>query len=177
MSKLFFLVLIIFAFVSGGYSQTTTYYKVKTVDLNSVADKLPVFTWEEDGVKLSSEQYAGKVVMVNLWATWCGPCRKEVPDLTELYSELNDQGFELIGIHVWFDPRAMTIDEFLTKYKVSYKILDGNDDVVKVFQKCMKQDINGIPTTLIFNKEGYLKEVIVGSNNKEYFKNLVNKYL
>jgi peroxiredoxin len=90
----------------------------------------------------------GKVVLVNFWATWCPPCRKEMPDLDALYDRFKSRGLVILAIS---DEEAATVRSFLTEHKVSYPILlDPGRTVTNLFR------VEGIPKTFIYNPEGNL---------------------
>ena len=80
----------------------------------------PVAMRSIDGQSLSSETLRGKVVIVNFWATWCPPCRKEMPDLDALYQKYKDQGFVVLSIS---DEEAAKVSPFITERKISYPVL------------------------------------------------------
>lgn len=63
---------------------SASYFKVSSVENASGKNVAPNFTWEENGKKMSMNDLKGNVVLVNLWATWCGPCKKEIPDLMKI---------------------------------------------------------------------------------------------
>jgi len=90
----------------------------------------------------------GKVVVVNFWATWCPPCRKEMPDLETLYRQFKDQGLLILAIS---DEDAGKVRPFIAQQKVTYPILlDPGRKVNELFQ------IEGIPKTFVYNRDGQL---------------------
>jgi peroxiredoxin len=94
-----------------------------------------------------SEQ-RGKVVLVNFWATWCPPCRKEMPDLEALYNRFKDRGFVILAIS---DEEAAKVEPFITERKINYPVmLDPGRKVNELFQ------VEGIPKSFVYNREGKL---------------------
>ena len=90
----------------------------------------------------------GKVVLVNFWATWCPPCRKEMPDLEALYNRFKDQGLVILAIS---DEEADKVQPFITERKITYPVmLDPGRKVNELFQ------VEGIPKSFVYNREGKL---------------------
>ncbi len=151
-------------------------FKLESVEKSSGSKIAPNFTWEENGEKKSLNDYKGKVIFLNFWATWCGPCVKEMPDLSKISEELKNKDFKMIGLNV-FERASGKAETFLTASPVSYTIIEGNEELVNAYSEADGAPINGIPTTFILNKNGEIKETIVGSRDKESFITLINKYL
>ena len=90
----------------------------------------------------------GKVVLVNFWATWCPPCRKEMPDLDALYKKFRDKGLVILAIS---DEDAAKVDPFIAEHKYAYPILlDPGDKVTK------QMAVEGIPKSFVYDREGKL---------------------
>ena len=124
---------------------------------------------EGNTVKLSDLK--GKVVFVNFWATWCPPCRREIPHFIELRDELGDQGFEILGIAI--DPREFnSVAPFVKKTGMNYPVMLDKKDVTKLYG-----GIVSIPTTFVVNREGKIVEKIVGSRSKAEFKQIITAHL
>lgn len=88
----------------------------------------------------------GKVVLVNFWATWCPPCRKEMPDLDSLYNKYKDQGFVVLAIS---DEETAKVSPFIAEHKISYPVLlDPGDKVSNNFV------VQGIPKTFVYDRSG-----------------------
>lgn len=151
------------------------YSTITSVD-NAVENILPNFSWEENGKTVNINEYKGKVLLINLWATWCGPCKKEIPDLMSIADDLKDKEFKMFGISV-LERDEKNLDNYLKTNPISYQILYGKQDFITAIEKATKQKIEAIPTTLIVDKKFKIVEVIVGSRSKENFMKLINKYL
>lgn len=151
-------------------------YKVSAVEDAKGDKNIPNLTWDENGKKANLSDLKGKVLFLNFWATWCGPCKKEMPELSEINTELKDKDFKMYGINV-FQKGNTTVEDILKTIPVSYPILDGNDNVVKAFEKASGAPMDGVPTTFIVDKSGKIVETLVGSRDKATFMSLIKKYL
>ncbi len=151
------------------------YYSITSVESTS-ENVLPNFSWDENGKTVSINDYKGKVLLINLWATWCGPCKKEIPDLMQISNDLKDKEFQMIGVSV-LERDEKSLDNYLKTNPITYKILHGKDDFVKGIEKSIKKKVEAIPMTLIVDKKFKIVEVIVGTRTKEDFMKLINKYL
>jgi len=109
----------------------------------------------------------GKVVLVNFWATWCPPCRKEMPDLEILYRRFGPQGLVILGIS---DEEAAKVKPFIEQQKVTYPVLlDPGRRVNKLFQ------IEGIPKTFIYDREGKIVAQSIDMRTQKQFLEMLGK--
>jgi peroxiredoxin len=103
-----------------------------------------------EGGTVSLADLKGQVVMVNFWATWCGPCRQEMPHLEALYQRYGDLGFTLLGVNVEED--ASGADEFLAETPVSFPILfDPANQVSELY------DVIAMPSTVLVDRSGNMR--------------------
>jgi peroxiredoxin len=103
----------------------------------------------------------GKVVMVNFWATWCPPCRKEIPDLEALYQRFRSQGLVILGIS---DEDAAKVRPFGERFGMTYPILlDPGDNVNKLFA------VEGIPKTFVYGRDGHLVTESIDMRTRRQF--------
>ena len=120
------------------------------------AEPAPDFTLasnKDQNIKLSEQ--LGNVVMINFWATWCGPCRKEMPELEKLYQRYQDAGFMMLGVNVETDRAAA--EQFIAKNPVSFPILfDLESTASKAY------DVKAMPTTVLVDRDGNIREVYKG---------------
>ena len=107
------------------------------------------------GENLRLSEYRGDVVMINFWATWCGPCRQEMPLLDELYSRYERVGFNLLGVNIDDDSsRAMAM---INELGVSFPVLfDSRKEVSKMY------NVDAMPVTVIVDREGNVRHVHQG---------------
>jgi peroxiredoxin len=111
----------------------------------------PAFTLaSRAGQEVSLAQYKGQVVMINFWASWCGPCRQEMPLLESIYKKYNKMGFTMLGVNV--EPDSNAANEWLKATPVSFPILyDRDSKVSKLY------DVAGMPSTVIIDRSGKLR--------------------
>ena len=109
----------------------------------------PDFTLKDasgNSVKLSD--YRGKVVLLNFWATWCGPCALEIPWFVEFQQQLKSRGLEVVGVSM--DEEGWSaIKPFIAEHKVNYRVLLGNDSVSQLYG-----GVDSLPTTFIIDRDG-----------------------
>lgn len=163
--------------VANKNSDDIKLFKVESVEKLSGKKVAPNFTWSENGKKMSLKELKGNVVLVNLWATWCGPCIKEMPDLSKVSEELKDKNFKMLGMNVFQQEGSKKVEDFLKTNPVSYVILDGNKEIVDAFGEANGSNIEAVPTTFIIDKEGKIAETIIGGRSKDAFLSIINKYL
>jgi len=106
-----------------------------------------------DGKKIHLSDYAGKTVLVNIWAPWCGPCRAETPGFAKLYDQYKKRGFEIIGVAV--NTNETDVRAFMQKYGTSWPI--GLNDEVAVSYKTY-----GLPDSYLFKPDGTVMKHFVG---------------
>ncbi len=109
------------------------------------------------------EDKKGKVILVNLWATWCGPCRGEMPHLIEMQETYRDNGFEIIGLDVDAEP-VEEINEFAKDMKLNYQLGWAERELVGEFYRISNFD--GIPQSYLIDRDGNLRGVFLGGGKK-----------
>ena len=105
-----------------------------------------------NGPNLRLQEQRGQVVMVNFWATWCGPCRQEMPHLNRLYEKYRKSGFVLLGVNV--DDDAHSATEMASKLGLKFPVLlDTDKKVSKLY------DLNAMPSTVLIDRDGKVRHV------------------
>lgn len=151
------------------------YYQVKNVTNASAKNEPADFTWTENGQEMKLSDYKGKVVLLNFWATWCPPCKRELPDLSSIAGELSGKDFKIIGISVDENPGAL--DTYLKANTLPYTVLHEQGGLLDKYMSAVGNDQNVIPQTFIIDKKGKIVESVIGSRSKQDFLSLINKYL
>lgn len=151
------------------------YDVISSVDNATTKGTVPNFSWMNDDKKFEMHENKGKVMLINFWATWCGPCKKEIPDLIEISQELKGDNFVMYGICV--SDTEEKLKNYLKANPIAYKILFGNSDLVKAFESASGTTIEAIPTTFIVDKNLKFVETIIGSKSKSEFMTLIKKHL
>ena len=100
-----------------------------------------------NGTPLNLSEYKGKVVLLNFWATWCDPCRREIPRFVELQKEYGDRGFQVLGISL--DDDAKAVPPFYQEYKMNYPVAVGDEKVAESFGSVL-----GLPVNFLIDRDG-----------------------
>lgn len=134
--------------------------------------KAPNFSFTQaDGKTFELAKQNGKVVVINFWATWCGPCRKEIPGFLEVYEQYKSKGLEIVGISLdrtgW-----QVVRPYIEKTKITYPVVIGDNDVVDAYG-----GIEAIPTTFFVNRKGELVKSHFGYMSKDDLEQVVKPLL
>ena len=143
---------------------------------SEVGKPAPDFTFPGlDGKMISLSDYSGKVVLVNIWATWCRPCIDEMPSMEKLYQEFNQDDFEILAVSI--DALGTEVVEpFMQKYNLTFPaLLDPEGTIKPIYQ------VTGVPESLIIDRRGVLAKKIIGAAHWDlpevvgFFRNLIQK--
>ena len=124
-----------------------------------------------DGKPVKSTDFKGKVVILDFWATWCPPCREEIPGFVKLQKKYEAQGLVIVGIAL-DDGGAATVKKFAQKSGINYPVLMGNDRVSQAFG-----GIEALPTTFILDREGKIAGRHIGLTKAEEFEKEIKPLL
>ena len=124
----------------------------------------PNFTWKDaSGKQVDFESFRGKVTLLNFWATWCGPCKRELPDLIALSKELADKNIKIIGVSVDRSSDVLnSVKSFSDEHGIPYQIVIANDELVQAFG-----NVYAIPTSFVIDQQGKIAQTLVGMRSKE----------
>jgi len=123
-----------------------------------------------EGTSVSLADSAGKIRLVDFWATWCAPCREEIPFLNELQAEYGAQGFEIIAIADADEP-ADVVSEFLVEHGVKYTNLLGADDIATAY------GVFGLPAAYLIDAEGNIVKSFLGPKPEGVLKRQIEDLL
>ncbi|MEO7658875.1 MAG: TlpA disulfide reductase family protein [Pyrinomonadaceae bacterium] len=121
-----------------------------------------------DGSTFKISDRKGRVLLLNIWGTWCGPCRAEMPHLIAMQEEFGPQGFEVIGLNIGDgNGTPETVEEiktFAEKMKLNYTLARSSNSATGQFYKITKQQV--VPQSLLVDREGHLRGVFVGGGQR-----------
>jgi peroxiredoxin len=124
------------------------------------------------GASVRLADYKGKVILLNFWATWCGPCKIEIPEFVELYDQYKDRGFVILGMLTEDTPSAEELRAFTTQYKMNYPILYSQEGLEDAFGP-----IYGIPTSFFIGRDGTICQKHMGPATREEFERTIKSLL
>lgn len=142
--------------------------------LNLVGERRPDFTIGSDtGEFVSAEAFDGKLTLINFWATWCAPCRKEMPMLIDLYQDYSGQGLEVVGVAM--DDVQQAID-FAKELGVNYPILVGSTDVMVMVQSY--GNLSGVlPYSVLIDRDGIIRWTHAGELTRKELTQQIQDWL
>ena len=126
---------------------------------------------DSDGRQVRFSDYRGKVVALNFWATWCGPCRIEVPWFNKLERRHANKGFAVIAISM--DQEGWpAVKPFVSKLKVNYRVLLGNHQITEMYG-----GVDVLPTTFLIGRDGRIASAHVGLVDRKAFESSLEQLL
>jgi peroxiredoxin len=125
-----------------------------------------------DGRAVKLSDFRGKTVVLNFWATYCGPCRVEMPWLNDLYKQYRSQGLEIVGVSMDDDGEQQRVADFVREIGVNYTILLGNHTVGEAYGGA-----RFLPQTFFINRDGQIKGSATGMKSKSEFEDVIRKLL
>jgi peroxiredoxin len=143
--------------------------KVKPAADRKVAPEFSLKDASGQTVKLSD--YKGKVVLLNFWATWCGPCKVEIPWFADFEQRYRDKGFAVLGVAM-DDEGWEVVRPYAEKAKVNYRLVIGNDQLADLYG-----GVESLPTSFIIDKEGRVAKAHVGLVSKSDYENEIKELL
>ena len=169
MNKLFFYIFPLFVYIGFIFSESELsedrISKIKSL-IEKSKNYAPDFKLNDTNDSLYVlSNLKGKVVLINFWATWCGPCRMEIPDFIELHDKYNDKGFEILGISLSDSKDALK--NFGNVYKVNYPLLYGNNKQINEITN-LYGGVPAVPWSFLVGVNGEIIDTFPGAILKQY---------
>jgi cytochrome c biogenesis protein CcmG/thiol:disulfide interchange protein DsbE len=155
-----------------GCSTSPTTVKAASLKPNSERHDAPDFALKDaEGKTVHLADYRGKVVLLDFWATWCDPCRLEIPWFIEMQRKNKDRGFEVLGVSM-DDEGWEVVKPFMKNIGVNYRVLIGNDQTTEMYG-----GVDALPTTFLIDRQGKIAAVHIGLASRKDFEDGVEQLL
>ena len=160
----------------GLFTTDCSYFPVKKVDAAVKAEKerkpAPDFALKDaTGKTVKLSDYRGKVVLLNFWATWCGPCKIEIPWFMDFEQTYKDKNFAVLGVSLDEDGWD-AVKPYIQQKKINYRVVIGNDQVAQLYG-----EVDSLPTTFMIDREGRVAAVHVGLVSKSDYQHDIQDLL
>jgi len=153
MKRTFLTWLLIFSLCTGGVVLLSRCSKGEKEPFSGLAPDFSLKSF--DGKEITLSHLKGKVVLLDFWATWCGPCKESIPHLIQLYKNYRESGFEVVGMNI-DKGDGEAVRRFVMSMDIPYPVVNTPEDVVRSYR------VTGIPATFLIDKEGKIREKVVG---------------
>jgi len=147
----------------------TTVSKSQTCDATGTA-KLDFVLKDMNNASVNLAAYKGKVVLLNFWATWCGPCKQEIPAFVDLYDQYKDKGFVVLGVSI--DDTPEQLRTFTREWRMQYPVLQMQSDIESAYGPFF-----GVPTSFFIARDGSICTKHLGPATKEQFEQEIKALL
>ena len=145
----------VWIFISADKSNSSTSGLIPAPQKGFLAPDFTLETLDGESMKLSDLR--GKAVLVNFWATWCPPCRAEMPSFEKAYHDYEEQGFVIVAVNATAQDNANDVEAFIKEFGLSFPVvLDKDGAVNQLYQ------VRSLPTSFFVDKEGVINEVVIG---------------
>ena len=142
----------------------TTKSPSKPVKAASDRKAAPDFTLKDaDGKPVRLSEYRGKVVLLNFWATWCGPCKMEIPWFIDFEQKYKDKNFAVLGVSLDEDGWE-SVKPYIAEKKINYRVVVGTEQVAQLYG-----EVDSLPTTFMIDREGRIATVHIGLVSKSEY--------
>jgi peroxiredoxin len=171
-SSAFAIALLAACILAGCSSEPRSVRAANPVKPDKERKPAPEFALKDaDGKTVHLEDYKGKVVLLDFFATWCGPCKIEIPWFMELERKNKDRGFSVLGVSM-DDEGWEVVKPFLADLGVNYRVVIGNDATAQVYG-----GVDALPTTFLIDRNGRIAAVHVGLASKKVFEDGIQQLL
>jgi thiol-disulfide isomerase/thioredoxin len=155
-------------FLNARWIAPATMHKVRAAGKHPNA---PEFSLTDiNGAKLALSDYQGKVVLLDFWATWCGPCRIEIPEFVQMEQRYRDQGFAVLGVAMQDTPDS--VGKFYQQFKLNYPVAMGNSQLAALYG-----GIFGLPTSFLIGRDGRIYSQHSGTTGADVFESEIQQLL
>ena len=147
-------VLAIIAILGGGLTVATLALgdELYTVDAGTRAPEIEAVTLDDPPVKRTLADYKGHVVLLNVWATWCGPCEAEMPSMEKLHRSFADSGLRIVAVSIDNPGREDAVREFIARYDLTFEVLhDPTKRIIDDYRT------SGVPETFVIARDGIIR--------------------
>jgi peroxiredoxin len=142
-------------FISADRTGNSTAGNIPAPQTGFLAPDFELKTLSGEAIKLSDLR--GQAVLINLWATWCPPCRAEMPALEKVFKEYKDQGFTVLAVNMTYQDDPQKVGPFIQEYGLTFPILlDETGEVGNAYQ------LKSLPSSYFIDREGVIQEVVIG---------------
>jgi len=142
-------------YISADRTGTSTSGKVPAPQQGFLAPDFELQTLDGETIKLSNLR--GQAVLINLWATWCPPCRAEMPAIEKIYNEYQDQGLVVLAVNMTYQDAYSDIAPFIDEYGLTFPVLlDETSKVGTAYQ------LRSLPSSFFIDRDGIISEVVIG---------------
>ena len=156
----------------GGCSFSPSTVKAASIKPDNERRPAPEFTLKDtDGKPVHLSDYRGKVVLLDFWATWCGPCRIEIPWFIDMQRKYKDKGLEVLGVAM-DDEGWEVVKPFLAELGVNYRVMMGNDSTTELYG-----GVDALPTTFLIDRDGRIAAIHIGLHSRKDFEDGVEELL
>jgi thiol-disulfide isomerase/thioredoxin len=141
-----------------------------------IGQPAPDFTLKDTtGKDVALSSYKGHVVLLDFWATWCGPCQMTMPIFEELHNQYADKGLVVVGVNTWDTQKALDAYMQTNSKKYTFQILVDPAQNSETSVATKLYDVHGIPTTIIIDKDGIIRDYLIGVHQKQNYLDALTK--
>ncbi len=149
--------------VLGGGALTASHFlkdELTSVSLGSEAPDFSARTLDGVSTVKSIKNYKGDVVVLNIWATWCGPCREEMPSIQKLYSALGPKGLKVVAVSIDPAGKEQAVRDFEKEFGLTFEVLHDSTGVIQNNYRT-----TGVPQTFVIGRDGLIRKVWIGGED------------
>lgn len=145
--------------LGGGAFAATHFLKdeLTSVTIGSDAPTFDAYTLDGSHKKKTLADYKNEVVLLNIWATWCGPCREEMPSIEKLQKELGPKGLKIVAVSIDPAGKEQAVLEFEKEFGLSFEVLHDSTGVIQNIYRT-----TGVPETFIIGRDGVIRKKVIG---------------